>query len=697
MASSGFNPPAIAPTTRWIIDWNSAGPASAGDLTINGAVFLNQGNTGAHDIFCGNNLTLNGSLTSNNGLTKQGGSTLTLNGTNTYSGATTLYSGTVVVNGRLNSAGTVTVNSGTELTGSGLLTDPVSVVDGGSLVPGVDGSGTITLGGLSLSANAKVYVNLGAPTNTNNGVIQVNGNLTLDGQWNFTDLGGFTNGSYTLLRYTGSVVKNGASLVMPLGYIGAVTITNKEVHLQAMRAQALSPRPDEYQSYTNSLALDWASVAGVTAYRVYLGVNSNSVATATTNTVGIYLGQTTSVSFPVANLAGNTNQYWRVDYVLSDGTVFIGPVWSFFLVNDQDLYLDTWVATDALGRSLPTSDIAGPPRPNRPIGIFYFLWHSKGGLGTGPRDNTATIAALNNGTGYADPHNPWADNPPWQTNPSEGVSWYWGQPEAGYYANDDEWVIRRHIALLQAAGIEVLGFDSTNGHPESQAPYFTKIADVIRKMRREGFRVNLKFMFYTHGGSGGSPGTVTWLYDNFYKPGLYPELWFYWQGKPLIIGYPDGLGGSDVPVSDDVRNFFTWRSGWANGSNPVNEWQWIDTPTPQNHGYDSSRPDLPEQMPVACGGWAGAANPTARSLPTISFTSPSAEPKGRGSSSPNRWPTVSNTIPNSSSSLAGTNGGPAPGPPPPLATPTSWATACPLADAILLIITTPNTAATSNR
>src|SRR4051812_2403418 len=33
-----------------------------------------------------------------------------------------------------------------------------------------------------------------------------------------------------------------------------------------------------------------------------------------------------------------------------------------------------WPATDALGRKLPTPDEVGPTRPNRYVGIFYFLW-----------------------------------------------------------------------------------------------------------------------------------------------------------------------------------------------------------------------------------------------------------------------------------------------------------------------------------
>ena len=38
-----------------------------------------------------------------------------------------------------------------------------------------------------------------------------------------------------------------------------------------------------------------------------------------------------------------------------------------------------WPATDALGRRLPMAAEVGPPRPDRFVAIFYFLWHEAGG------------------------------------------------------------------------------------------------------------------------------------------------------------------------------------------------------------------------------------------------------------------------------------------------------------------------------
>ncbi len=46
-----------------------------------------------------------------------------------------------------------------------------------------------------------------------------------------------------------------------------------------------------------------------------------------------------------------------------------------------DTYSDTWVGSDALGRKLPTYEGAGPPRPNKTLGMFYFQVFESGGDG----------------------------------------------------------------------------------------------------------------------------------------------------------------------------------------------------------------------------------------------------------------------------------------------------------------------------
>lgn len=584
---------------RWIIDNSTVNSIAAGDLIVNGNVLLNTGPSNVRDIYCNKNLTINGNLSdtpAGNPLNKQGGSTLTLNGTNTVRGASAVNGGTLIVNGPMNGGATFTVNSGSTLGGTGVLSDSIILAGTGKLQAGTSGSGTLTCGNLTGNASSQFILALGATNSPDNGQFRINGNLTLAGTLALTDLG-MTAGVYTNFYYSGTLVNNGLTLTG--GAAGSTVVldatTTPHYILLRVLAGQLSPAVGDGvpMDSVNPLPLSWLEVVGATNYDVYLGTVSNSVAAATTITAGIYQGRTNALTLNVSNLQPNTTYFWRVDGVAASGVVTKGAVLSFTIgAAMADIMQDTWVATDSLNRTLPGVAECGSPRTNQPIGIFYFLWHTTNSLGTdGPRDNTKEIQRL---AGYTDPHNPWADNPLWMSG-GDGRSWYWSEPEYGYYSGDDEWVIRRHIAMLEAAGIDVLGFDTTNGHPESQAPTFLKIMAVIRKMRMEGTPVHIKVFFYTHATS---PATVNWLYNNFYSPGLYRDLWFMWQGKPVIIGYPDST------VSSGVLNFFTWRTGWANASGlPADEWQWIDTPTRQDYGYDT-RTDLAEQMPVTCGGWA---------------------------------------------------------------------------------------------
>ena len=52
-------------SVRWIIDSSQVGPTPAGDLTLNGSIYLNQGALNVRDIYCLKNLLLTASTQSN--------------------------------------------------------------------------------------------------------------------------------------------------------------------------------------------------------------------------------------------------------------------------------------------------------------------------------------------------------------------------------------------------------------------------------------------------------------------------------------------------------------------------------------------------------------------------------------------------------------------------------------------------------
>lgn len=236
-----------------------------------------------------------------------------------------------------------------------------------------------------------------------------------------------------------------------------------------------------------------------------------------------------------------------------------------------------WPATDALGRSLPTAQEVGPPKSDRFVGIFYFLWLGQhDGTQEGPFDVSKIMAAHPDALEIP-------TSPPW--GPA-GQMHFWNEPLFGYYKNADPWVLRRHAHLLADAGVDVLIFDTTN-----RATYkdvYMKLCEVFMEVRTSGGHTpQITFMTNSEAGA-----TADELYKDLYEPGLYPDLWFRWEGKPLLIVDP-------AAASETVKDFFTLRKAhWPfEMVNTERAWHWEAT-FPQPYGY-SDDPAKPEQVNVS--------------------------------------------------------------------------------------------------
>ena len=234
---------------------------------------------------------------------------------------------------------------------------------------------------------------------------------------------------------------------------------------------------------------------------------------------------------------------------------------------------ETWVATDALGRSLPTYKKVGPTRTNKYVGVFYFLWTGTpgGGGDTAIYDNSKLIQK----------------NP---DHPAYGPRWafhWWGEPEAGYYRAEDPWVIRRNLQMLSDVGVDFLYFDVTNGF--TYLNVVNTLCSISMQMRQEGIPTP-HICFLTHTNSG---QVINQLYSQFYRQTKYSDLWFTWNGKPLILG-----DIKDTTLSNDAKNFFTFRNSWAWMDETISgQWQWIDY-YPQDYAWDIN-PQTPEQISVS--------------------------------------------------------------------------------------------------
>jgi hypothetical protein len=238
-----------------------------------------------------------------------------------------------------------------------------------------------------------------------------------------------------------------------------------------------------------------------------------------------------------------------------------------------------WPATDALGRSLPLADEVGLPKTNRFVGIFYFINHNgapRCDLLDGPYD-IAKIFAREPGA-LKNPASPF-----WG---KIGTPYYWGEPLFGYYLGADPWVLRRHAQLLADAGVDVLIFDTTNA--QTYRDNYLALCEIFAEVRKAGGRTpQIAFMVNTKAGA-----TAEKIFHDLYEKNLFPELWFRWQGRPLMICDP-------AEAAPEWKNFFTLRAAhWPfTLTNTPNAWHWEAT-YPQPYGF-TDNPSRPEQVNVS--------------------------------------------------------------------------------------------------
>lgn len=260
-------------------------------------------------------------------------------------------------------------------------------------------------------------------------------------------------------------------------------------------------------------------------------------------------------------------EYYKKQYVPVD------------MSNVRDTFYDTWVATDNLGRSVPVSYTNSIK--DKKVGIFYFLWHEMSG------------PLFDHYKAYTEG----GVDKVWDiiTQGDRGYGHYWAEPYFGYYRSDDEWIMRKHTNMLVNAGIDFIYFDMSNGHTYEKT-YMT-LLKVWKKMREEG-SMTPQFVCFLGDRTDLGYITATELWNNMYMDGQYKDLWFLWEGKPLLLGNLEN-------VSEDIKENFTIRRSWAftdwewyTESNGKGKWPWIAL-YPQGPGRNFD--GIIEQMIVSCG------------------------------------------------------------------------------------------------
>lgn len=227
----------------------------------------------------------------------------------------------------------------------------------------------------------------------------------------------------------------------------------------------------------------------------------------------------------------------------------------------------TWEATDELGRTLPTYADVGGVRENKTVALFYWSWHVS--QDSGEPVNVQKIM----------------DEHPEAKNDYSSSVWptgarvhFWNESIYGFYKTNDVWVLRRHAELLADAGVDVLFFDNTNGTFTFRDSYIP-IYETFSKALEDGVNVPKISFLLPFGDKSNTMTQLSMLYQDIYLREKYQQLWFYWDGKPMVMAHKEFITGSS-DIAKEMRGYFTFRGGqpgYLVTSTSPDTWGWLST------------------------------------------------------------------------------------------------------------------------
>ncbi len=255
------------------------------------------------------------------------------------------------------------------------------------------------------------------------------------------------------------------------------------------------------------------------------------------------------------------------------------------LVNTHPVMPDTWVFTDGLGRVSLTNAEVGDVREDRTLAMFYWTWHAD----LAPSGATNTTELMKQ---YPDAKNDY-NHSAWV---GTGRYCFWNEPIYGFYRTDDAWVLRRQAELLANAGVDVIFADNTNGNMTWRNSYIPLYETWLDAQKNGAVDVPKVSYLLPFGPNDGNASQIKSLYNDIYAAGKYQELWYYLDGKPMLMAH-----NSNAPR--DLRSFFTWRAGqpeYLVNNTAIGQWGWLST-YPQATYYgtrENAKAKIIEQMTV---------------------------------------------------------------------------------------------------
>ncbi len=335
------------------------------------------------------------------------------------------------------------------------------------------------------------------------------------------------------------------------------------------------------------------------------------------DSIVLLCGETTiaTVDYTKAGYLAVKDGQGSVKAETNDSRIYVSGYFEFF-VNDLDGYLDnisftnvsvdqtakaidtdrvvdysTWTAIDDLDRTVAVNTAASTVNENRYVGLFYFLcWV---GAGVHVQDNTKLY--VDGGMEGVLDH----------FNNRRGGEAYWAEPYFGYYVNTDTWVYRKHAAMFEAAGVDFIYLDVSNA--ETFPAGHTALFDTWLQIRAEGGSTP-QIVFFCGDNPSTLESNMNTLFRTVYSEEnweKYQELFFMWEGKPLLFGNGNGVSAS---MMKKINEKFTLRGSWA-WTDANNYWPWLQEYTvnaqgnyrPVNGGWGRDAQGKYESLSIALG------------------------------------------------------------------------------------------------
>ncbi|MHB8963457.1 MAG: glycoside hydrolase family 71/99 protein [Saccharofermentanales bacterium] len=141
-----------------------------------------------------------------------------------------------------------------------------------------------------------------------------------------------------------------------------------------------------------------------------------------------------------------------------------------------------------------------------------------------------------------------------RTYASHWEEWSRLEPVRGYYSSGDPAIIKEHLSLFHQYGIDYLIIDDTNGHLNDNGSIAYNITQLFKTAKEMGADKVPQLAIALGGSLSNSEGTdqirsrnleAGMILKNYID--IYPELYFEWKGKPLLVSY-------------GLTKFFNWTS-----------------------------------------------------------------------------------------------------------------------------------------